>query len=162
LRERAQAPFDPPPEDAAKIAGILRAGTYGKMIAVMPGSARLDLQALKAVAADFGWTVKVASDLRDAASAQAVLFHRDALGAGYSWLDAVQKLRRELPGTRLIACHGLSEAFDWPQLSDAGAFHALGLPLRASEIRQSLGFLSAAEKRLSSAENTLRTDRFSA
>ena len=117
----------------------------------MPGSARLDLQALKAVAADFGWTVKVVGNLHDAASAQAVLFHRDALGPGCSWLDAVRRLRCELPEARLIACHGLWEAIDWPQLSDAGAFHALGLPLRVSEVRQSLGFLSAAQKRPSTA-----------
>src|SRR5580658_6685335 len=90
-------------------------------IVVMPGSARLDLQALKAVAADFGWTVRVAGNVRDAVSAQAVLFYRDALGSTCSWLDAVLRLRRELPDARLIVCHGLSETIDWPQLSDAGA-----------------------------------------
>lgn len=117
-------------------------------IIVMPGSAYLDLQALQTVAREFGWAVTVAGDLSDAASAQAVLFYRDALGPGCSWLDAVRLLRLVLPETRLIACHGFAETIDWPELCDAGAFHVLGLPLRASEVRRSLGFISEAEKRL--------------
>lgn len=115
-------------------------------IIVMPGSARLDLQALQAVAGEFGWAVKVVGDLRDAASARTVLFYRDALGPGCSWLDAVRRLKGALPGVRLIACHGLAESIDWPELCEAGAFHALGLPLSANEVRKSLGFISAAEK----------------
>jgi hypothetical protein len=115
-------------------------------IIVMPGSARLDLQALQAVAGEFGWAVRVAKDLREAGSAQTVLFYRDALGPGCSWLDAVRQLRLALPGARLVACHGLWESIDWPELCDAGAFHALGLPLRANEVRKSLGFISAADK----------------
>lgn len=117
-------------------------------IIVMPGSARLDLQALQAVAGEFGWGVKVAGDLSEAASAQTVLFHRDALGPGCSWLDAVRRLKLALPDARLVACHGFSESLDWPELCDAGAFHALGLPLRANEVRKSLGFISEAQKRL--------------
>ncbi len=116
---------------------------------VMPGSAKLDLQALQAAAVEFGWTVRFVHDLREAASARAVLFYRDALGPGCSWLDAVRQLKLALPEARLIACHGLAEAIDWPELCDAGAFHALGLPLRANEVRRSLGFLSEAQKRLS-------------
>src|ERR1700683_2989710 len=112
----------------------------------VPGSAYLELQALQTVAREFGWAVTVAGDLRDAASAQAVLFYRDALGPRCSWLEAVRLLRRALPDTRLIACHGFAEAIDWPELCDAGAFHALGLPLSASEVRRSLGFISEAER----------------
>jgi len=115
-------------------------------IIVMPGSARVDLQALQAVAGEFGWEVKVAGDLHEARSAQVVLFHRDALGPGCSWLDAVRQLRQALPDARLVACHGIWESIDWPELCDAGAFHAIGLPLRANEVRKSLGFISAAGK----------------
>jgi hypothetical protein len=75
---------------------------------------------LQIVAVEFGWVVTVAGDLRDAASAQAVLFHRDALGPGCSWLEAVRLLRMALPEARLVACHGFSEAIDWPELCDAG------------------------------------------
>jgi hypothetical protein len=113
-------------------------------IILMPGSARVDLLALQTVAGEFGWAVRVADDLREAESAQTVLFYRDALGPGCSWLDAVRQLRLALPGARLIACHGLWESIDWPELCDAGAFHAIGLPLRANEVRKSLGFISAA------------------
>lgn len=115
-------------------------------IIVMPGSARLDLLALQAVAGEFGWAVRVTNDLREAGSAQTVLFHRDALGSGCSWLDAVRQLRLALPTARLVACHGLWESIDWPELCDAGAFHAIRLPLKANEVRQSLGFISAADK----------------
>jgi hypothetical protein len=119
---------------------------------VMPGSANLDFQALQTAAREFGWAVKVAQYPRDAASARAVFFYRDALGPGCSWLDAVRQLRLALPETRLIACHGLAEAIDWPELCDAGAFHALGLPLSVNEVRKSLGFLLEAEKRLNMAQ----------
>jgi hypothetical protein len=127
---------------------VLTGSRMTAKLIVMPGSAKLDLQALQAAAAEFGWAVTVANDLCDAASALAVLFHRDALGAGCSWLEAVRRLKMALPEVRLVACHGLAEAFDWPALCDAGAFHALGLPLRANEVRRSLGFLSEAQKRL--------------
>jgi hypothetical protein len=117
-------------------------------IIVMPGSARLDLQTLQAVAGDFGWTVKVVGHMPEAAEAQAVLFHRDALGLGCSWVDAVHLLRLALPEARLVACHGLAESIDWPELCDAGAFHALGLPLSENEVRKSLGFIAQALNRL--------------
>jgi len=119
-------------------------------IIVMPGSARLDLPTLQAVAGDFGWTVKVAGGMPQAADVQAVLFYRDALGSGCSWLDAVRRLRLALPEARLVACHGLAESIDWPELCEAGAFHALGLPLNENEVRKSLGFIAQALKRLDS------------
>jgi hypothetical protein len=121
-------------------------------IIVMPGSARLDLHALQAVAGEFGWAVKLAGDMRDAAAAQAVLFYRDALGPGCSWVDAVRRLRLALPEARLVACHGLAESIDWPELCDAGAFHALGLPLNENEVRRSLGFIAQALTRLDVSE----------
>jgi hypothetical protein len=111
-------------------------------IIVMPGSARLDIRTLQAVAGDFGWEVKVARDTREAYKAEAVFFHRDALGADCSWVDAVRLLRLALPEARLVACHGLAELIDWPELCDAGAFHALGLPLNEDEVRSSLGFIA--------------------
>jgi DNA-binding NtrC family response regulator len=121
---------------------------------VMPGSANLDLRALQAAAMEFGWTVRFVHDLSKAASGRAVLFYRDALGPGCSWLDAVRQLKLALPEARLIVCHGLAEAIDWPELCDAGAFHALGLPLSVNEVRKSLGFVLEAEKRLSGLRHT--------
>ena len=121
---------------------------------VMPGSANLDLRALQAAAVEFGWTVRFVHDVREAALARAVLFYRDALGPGCSWLDAVRQFKLALPEARLIVCHGLAEVIDWPELCDAGAFHALGLPLSVNEVRKSLGFVLEAEKRLSGVRDT--------
>jgi DNA-binding NtrC family response regulator len=126
-------------------------------IIVMRGLGQIDLASLNIVAADFGWTVQVAHDLRQTAElvAQlrtvAVLVKHDAVGAGFSWLEIVGLLRRTLPDVRLVVCHGFGDVFDWPELSDAGAFHALRLPLQEDELRQSLGFIWEAEKRFATA-----------
>jgi hypothetical protein len=56
-------------------------------------------------------------------------------------------LHADLPAARLIPCQGFSESSDWQDLSDAGAFHPLWLPLKENELRQCLGFIWQAEKR---------------
>jgi hypothetical protein len=123
-------------------------------ITVLPGSARIDLSALRRVAADFGWAVDVAHNLSEAAAAQAlrptvaVLFSSDALGPGNSWIETIRLLRAALPKVRLVACHSFTESIDWPELCDAGAFHALWLPLKEDEVRRTLGFIWAAESSL--------------
>jgi hypothetical protein len=123
-------------------------------IAVMPGSAHIHLSSLQAIAENFGWAVGVTHDLDKVAAAQAcrktvaVLFCRDTLGRGYSWLETIRLLRRALPDVHLLPCHGFSEPVDWPELCEAGAFHGLWLPLRENEVHQSLGFVWEAEKRL--------------
>jgi DNA-binding NtrC family response regulator len=122
-------------------------------IVVMPGLARIDLTVLEAAAKEFGCSVTVANSLNELAARQtagktlAVIFHRGALGAGCSWSQSLRILNRAIPGVRLIACHGYAERVDWTELSDAGAFHYLGLPLKSEEVRQSLGFVTEAEKR---------------
>jgi len=126
-------------------------------IIVVPGLGDLDLTSLNRVAVDFGWAVQVAHDLRQAVGmwAQpgtvAVFANHDAVGAGFSWLDIVRLLIRTMPDARVVVCHGFGDVFDWPELSDAGAFHALRLPLQEDELRQSLGFIWEAEKRLTTA-----------
>lgn len=122
-------------------------------IIVMPGPAAINLEAVNTVARSFGWTVDIAHDIRNVIAAQsqqntaALLFHRDAFPS-CSWLDAVRLLRSTLPEVRTVACHGFSEPFDWPELSEAGAFHALWLPFKENEVQQSFGFIREAEKRL--------------
>jgi hypothetical protein len=123
-----------------------------KNVIVMPGPVLFDLRAARAVGRSFGWTVEMADDLSDVTAAQpgrrttALLFHRDAF-ASCSWLEAVRILRSALPEVHLVACHGFSEPIDWPALCDAGAFHALGLPLKEDEVRQGFGFIWEAERR---------------
>lgn len=122
-------------------------------IIVMPGSARLDLSPLTAVAEEFGWKVELAGDpdrfeaLAVSRKPLAVLFHRDAFGQEYSWGETIRLLRVTLPGVSLVALRGFSESIDWQELSDAGAFHSLWLPLKENEVRQSLGFLVKLEER---------------
>jgi ActR/RegA family two-component response regulator len=126
-------------------------------IIVVPGMGDLDLTTLSRVAADFGWTVQVGHDLRQTAelvaqlSTVAIFANHDAVGAGFSWLEIIRVLRRTLPDARLVVCHGFGDVFDWTQLCNAGAFHALQLPLQDPELRQSLGFIWEAEKRLTTA-----------
>jgi hypothetical protein len=116
-------------------------------ITVLPGSGHLDLEALSAVAGDFGWAVDTAADLYQVAALQerrdtvAVLFSRDALDPNCSWLETISLLRIALPSTRLVVCQGFSDSTDWAALCEAGAFHSLWLPLKETEVRRSLGFL---------------------
>jgi hypothetical protein len=130
-------------------------------IIVMPGSSHLDSGTLYSVARGFGWTVEVADDLQAFAKAQgrgrttAVLFHREALGT-CSWPHAVRLVKAALPKAHAIACHGFSEPIDWPELCAAGAFHSLRLPLKENEVRQSLGFVWGARRRLGEAPEEAR------
>ena len=122
---------------------------------VMPGLTRLEPQTLVPVADEFGWQGKTAPDLSSAVAqannrTAAVLFHRSAVGPNCSWLGAVRTVKALLPGVALVACHGFSESFDWPELCDAGAFHALWLPLKENEIRKSFGFILQNQTRLAS------------
>jgi hypothetical protein len=131
---------------------------------VMQGSARFDLPVLERVAGEFGWAVKVIHTLSDVApqregTTAALLFYRDACGPDCSWHDAVRLLSLALPGIRLVACHGFTEPLDWPNLCDAGAFHALWLPLKEDEVRQSLGFISEAQKKTVSRSTELPARR---
>lgn len=115
---------------------------------------------LHTLAADFGWTVKVTSDLSAVTAAQAncmtaaVFFCHDALGPGYSRQETIRLLRAALPQARLVVCHGFSETIDWPELSDAGAFHELWLPLQENEVRLCLGFVREDQKRIAAAAVT--------
>jgi hypothetical protein len=114
---------------------------------VLPGLTEFHIPAVPAIASEFGWAVETATDLRHAVGihadrgAAAVFFHREAFGQQCSWVDALSLLAAALPGARLIPCHGFSEQVDWDELSDAGAFHFLWLPLKENELRQCLGFV---------------------
>jgi hypothetical protein len=120
---------------------------------LLPGSSAFEMSTLRAVSADFGWDVLVAPDLDRVVAVQeyrkimAFLFAGDALGSGLSWLESISLLQLASPTTRLIPCHGFSVSVDWPELSEAGAFHSLRLPLRENELRRTLGFLWESEKR---------------
>ncbi len=124
----------------------------GANVIVLTGPTRVDLASVHEAADAFGWAVNIAETPGDVAlidrdEVVAILFHRDAFSPRYSWCDAIRFLHALLPGVPIIAMRGFSEAVDWPQLSDAGAFHSLWLPLKESEVRQSFGFLSSTRQR---------------
>jgi hypothetical protein len=122
-------------------------------IIVLTGSGRLDLQPLHRVVREFGWTIETRRGLDDIAAARpaadtaAVFFDREAVDGGHAWPDAVRRLRCVMPEARLVALHGFAEAFDWPELCDAGVFHSLWLPLKEDEVRKTLGFIWVAHER---------------
>lgn len=122
-------------------------------IVVMPGSARLDFSPIAKVAGEFGWNVRIDSQGSETQrgapdrDTMAVLLCRDAFGPGVSWREAITLLRITVPDAPVIALHGFAESMDWTELSEAGAYHSLWLPLKKNEVRQSLGFLSSAKNR---------------
>ena len=123
--------------------------THGTV--VLLGDLSGDSPALAQLVPEFGWSIVTAAgvdqlrELSGGSNVVAVLF--DANSLGLSWQHALSTLRNAAPQALLIPCHRLSEAVDWPELADAGAFHALALPLHASEVRQSLGFVWSARLR---------------
>jgi hypothetical protein len=122
-------------------------------IILMPGAARVETEDLRNVARKFGWTVKTAHVLRDAegtvdSDTAAIFFHRSAIRPDCSWLEALRQIKTIFPGVAPVACHPFYEPIDWPALCAAGAFHAVWLPLKGSEVRKSLGFVSEARRRL--------------
>ncbi len=125
----------------------------GDKVLIMPGPSGMDVRVLQAAAGEFGCSVELVHNLSEAESAYsrehilALLFQREALGEDRSWVEAIRCLKFILPEVRLIACYGFAEPVDWEELSDVGAFHSLVLPLKDSEVRQSLGFMREAEKR---------------
>lgn len=128
---------------------------------VMPGLDDMDLQMLREVASEFGWSVDVAHNLRASTKARingktvACLFHRDDLSTQDSWPETIWSLKRNLPDVRLIACRRFSETVGWPVLRDAGVFDALWLPMKESEVRQKFGFVWEAERRIKGAAERL-------
>jgi hypothetical protein len=138
LAEKAKNQIQSPaPPDAAVTNTLL----------VLPGCGDMIVPCLRSIAHEFDWHVETADTLIDAATLAAsqrivaVFFHREALGPDCSWTDALHLLSAILPESRLIPCHGFSEPTDWSQLSDAGAFYFLWLPLKENELRQCVGFV---------------------
>lgn len=103
--------------------------------------------ALDRVASEFGWSVENVRSLdrvRDMSADRkfvAVLFEPYSLGL--SWSLALRSVLDAAPTALPIACHRFSDVIDWPELADAGAFHALSSPFNERELRQSLGFIWA-------------------
>jgi hypothetical protein len=114
---------------------------------VLLGDLAVDMRVLARAAETFGWSVERAPSTYDLPAISAnglpviVLFGID--GPAYSWREMLKRIRSAAPDAFPIVCHG-AEMIPWPQMADAGAFHAIRLPLKDGEAHQSLGFAWAA------------------
>jgi DNA-binding NtrC family response regulator len=115
------------------------------------GKLSTEHRSLASLAMEFDWLVESAANLEGlrGLSAQyrlvAVLFDPKAMER--PWIRAVQTIQRAAPQARLIVCQGFADSIPWPELADNGVFHSLALPLNEGELRQSLGFAWAAQRR---------------
>jgi hypothetical protein len=111
----------------------------------------LESRELDRVVGEFGWRRIAAGSLLDLRAISrnrnvvAVLFESEPLGV--SPLGSVRAIRKAAPQALPILCYRPSEPIRWTELADAGAFHALLLPLDTGELRQSLAFVHDAERR---------------
>jgi hypothetical protein len=118
---------------------------------VFLGGPQVETAALGDLVPEFGWALETAAGLdglRELSAGRnlvAVLF--DAHGLGLSWKHALALVQEAASPALPIPCHRLSDRVNWPELAEAGAFHALALPFDRSEVRQSLGFVSVAGSR---------------
>jgi hypothetical protein len=118
---------------------------------VVLGNLPADLAMVDRLVVDFGWSLKKAANF---AALRRPQVHRDAVAVlfeasmwGLGWHEVLKMVIDAAPTACPILCHRLSATLDWPELSAAGAFHALAIPFRESEARQSLGFVWAAKSR---------------
>ena len=124
---------------------------------VLLGTAVAEDASLQEMVMEFGWSLEKAAgmdQLRDMAARRspvAILFDPGSLGMACE--DALRSVLKIAPHALPIPCYRFSDIVNWPELADAGAFHALALPLNPSEVRQSLGFVWSA--RISRAANVL-------
>jgi DNA-binding NtrC family response regulator len=112
------------------------------------GSLPFEMASLNRLAQEMGWGTEVVSDFDElrvlSALRKPVAILLDAAGLGVAWEEALEEARKIDSEALLIACHRFSERVNWPELAEAGAFHALALPLDPGEVRQSLGFVWSA------------------
>ena len=114
---------------------------------VLLSKSALNTAPLVRLVQEFGWTLEIApalNEIRDGAAGRPVAILCDAESLGLSWRDALRTIREIDSQALLIVCHRFSDVVNWSELADAGAFHALALPLDLGEVRQSLAFIWAA------------------
>ena len=142
---------------AASSTNLIRKGpsTSGSALApatrgtvVLLGNLSVEHPRLDPLVEEIGWSLKRVESfdqLRDSGTGEqgaAVLL--DAIALRLSWVEAVKSVLEASSMALPIVCHRFSDRIAWPELAGAGAFHALLLPLDPGELRQSLGFVSAA------------------
>lgn len=114
------------------------------------GNLNIDRSVFDRIAKEFDWdveqtpTLRSLRDMSDSRNVVAVLFSARTLGV--PWNQALESVLAAAPRALPVVCAGFSESIRWPELSDAGAFHELRLPIEEGEVRRSLGFIWAAKR----------------
>lgn len=145
--------------------GVLAFSGMTHPTVVLMGSLSLQVPATSELAREFGWSIEPAAgfeQLRALGRGRqivAVLF--DAGDLGVTVEQALRAARKAAPNARLISCHRFSDVVNWPELAEAGAFHALSIPLDRNELRQSLGFVWSARLRRPASVLTMPAPEYS-
>ena len=117
---------------------------------VLVGTLAVENMALDLLVSEFGWSIEKVPNLAGLAKLNhthnlvAVLFSPQDLAI--PWEQALPRVLKAAPRALPILCHGFADRIDWPQVAEAGAFHSLLLPFRASEFRHTLGFISGVKR----------------
>ncbi len=128
---------------------IAKKSCVARATVVLLGSLPIERFVLDCLASEFGFSFKEVEGLPDVptpnlrADAVAVLFNASSLGL--EWDEALSSILNAFPEAFPILCYGFADHIDWPRMADAGAFHSIPLPFSVAELRQSLGFVWAAQ-----------------
>jgi hypothetical protein len=105
--------------------------------------------ALGLIGREFCWSVDAVSDLLGLEDlcrrndVVAVLLNAPTLDV--PWEDALKAVRAVAPEARTVICHSAPEMHRRREMTEAGAYHTLLLPLDSREVRQSFGFVAGRQ-----------------
>jgi hypothetical protein len=117
---------------------------------VLVGDLPIERLGFDRLVSEFGWSSKRVESLCGLGKLSAdhdlvtVLF--DPKSLALPWEKALSSVIAAAPRALPILCHGFAEIIDLSRVAEAGAFHSLLVPLRASEVRLSLGFVWCAQR----------------
>jgi hypothetical protein len=115
---------------------------------VVVGELHAKVGLLATLACNFGWRLAQVDTLVELAQCSreqnviAILFDPQALNL--PWRVALGSVLEAAPLSFPIVCRGFADKTPWSEMSGAGAFHSVNLPIDADEVRQSFGFVWAA------------------
>ena len=110
-----------------------------------------DPVALGPIGDEFRWSVDAVPDLRGLEDlcrrndVVAVLLNAPTLDV--PWEDALKAVRAVAPEARTVICTSAPEMHRRREMTEAGAYHTLLLPLDSREVRQSLSFVAGSQLR---------------
>jgi hypothetical protein len=104
---------------------------------VVVGELHAKVGLLATLACNFGWRLAQVDTLVELAQ-----FDPQALYL--PWRVALGSVLEAAPLSFPIVCRGFADKTPWSEMSGAGAFHSVNLPIDADEVRQSFGFVWAA------------------